>query len=31
LAAAGDLETKLEGSLGPGYREARAEQVASVL
>jgi monothiol glutaredoxin len=31
LAAAGELESKLEGSLGPSYRESRAEQVASVL
>ena len=31
LAAAGELESKLEGSLGPAYRESRAEQVASVL
>jgi len=31
LAADGELETKLESSLGPAYRESRAEQVASVL
>ena len=31
LAAAGELESKLQTSLGPSYREARAEQVASVL
>jgi monothiol glutaredoxin len=31
LAAAGELETKLEASLGPEYREARAEQTAAVL
>jgi monothiol glutaredoxin len=31
LAAGGDLESKLEGSLGPAYRESRAEHVASVL
>jgi monothiol glutaredoxin len=31
LVAAGELETKLEGSLGPSYRESRAEQVANVL
>jgi len=31
LAAAGELETKLETSLGSSYRESRAEQVASVL
>ena len=31
LAAAGELESKLETSLGPGYRESRAEQTASVL
>ena len=31
LAADGQLETKLEGSLGPSYRDAQAEQVASVL
>jgi len=31
LAADGELESKLEASLGPGYRESRAEQTASVL
>src|SRR6058998_1702620 len=31
LEAAGELERKLESSLGPAYRESRAEQVASVL
>ncbi|OLE35340.1 MAG: hypothetical protein AUG48_10870 [Actinobacteria bacterium 13_1_20CM_3_68_9] len=31
LAADGELEAKLEGTLGASYREARAEQVASVL
>jgi monothiol glutaredoxin len=31
LAADGELESKLEGSLGPAYRESRAEQVANVL
>jgi monothiol glutaredoxin len=31
LAAAGELETRLAGSLGPSYRDERAEQVASVL
>jgi monothiol glutaredoxin len=31
LAAAGELEPKLEGSLGSSYRDARAEQVATVL
>ena len=31
LAAAGELESTLETSLGPGYRESRAEQTASVL
>jgi len=31
LAAAGELESKLEHSLGPAYRESPAEQVASVL
>src|SRR6266576_4029572 len=31
LEADGELEAKLEGTLGPSYREARAEQVASVL
>ena len=31
LAAEGELESKLESSLGPAYRESRAEQVASVL
>src|SRR5262252_3689539 len=30
LAASGELEEKLETSLGPGYRESRAEQTASV-
>jgi monothiol glutaredoxin len=30
LAAAGELEAKLESSLGPDYRASRAEQVASV-
>jgi monothiol glutaredoxin len=31
LAAAGELEPKLETSLGPDYRESRAEQTAAVL
>jgi monothiol glutaredoxin len=31
LAAGGELEAKLESSLGPSYREARAEQVARVV
>jgi monothiol glutaredoxin len=31
LAAAGQLESKLETSLGSSYRESRAEHVASVL
>jgi monothiol glutaredoxin len=31
LAAAGELESKLQTSLGPSYREARVEQVATVL
>jgi monothiol glutaredoxin len=31
LAAAGELETRLAGSLGPSYRDERSEQVASVL
>jgi len=31
LAAAGELEQKLESELGPTYRESRAEQVATVL
>jgi len=31
LAAAGELESKLEHSLGPAYRESPADQVASVL
>jgi hypothetical protein len=31
LAAAGQLESKLETTLGSSYREARAEQVATVL
>jgi monothiol glutaredoxin len=31
LAAAGELEARLAGSLGPSYRDERAEQVASVL
>jgi monothiol glutaredoxin len=31
LAAAGELESKLETSLGPDYRASRAEQTASVL
>jgi monothiol glutaredoxin len=31
LAAAGELESTLETSLGPDYRESRAEQTASVL
>jgi monothiol glutaredoxin len=31
LAADGALESKLETSLGPDYRESRAEQTASVL
>ena len=31
LAADGELKPKLESSLGPAYRETRAEQVASVL
>lgn len=31
LAAEGTLESKLETSLGPEYRESRAEQTASVL
>src|SRR5881398_1153760 len=31
LAADGELESKLERSLGPAYRESRAEQVANVL
>src|SRR5262245_49111971 len=31
LAAAGELEPRLAGSLGPSYRDGRAEQVASVL
>jgi monothiol glutaredoxin len=31
LAAAGELETRLAGSLGSSYRDERAEQVASVL
>ncbi|HKC21178.1 MAG TPA: glutaredoxin domain-containing protein [Gaiellaceae bacterium] len=31
LAADGELESKLEASLGPDYRESREEQTASVL
>jgi hypothetical protein len=31
LAAAGELEPKLEASLGPDYRKSGAEQTASVL
>jgi monothiol glutaredoxin len=31
LAAAGELESRLESSLGPAYRDTREEQVASVL
>jgi monothiol glutaredoxin len=31
LAADGELEAKLETSLGPDYRESRAEQTAAVL
>jgi monothiol glutaredoxin len=31
LAADGGLESKLEQSLGPAYRESRAEQVANIL
>jgi monothiol glutaredoxin len=31
LEAAGELERKLEEALGPGYRDGRAEKVASVL
>jgi monothiol glutaredoxin len=31
LAQSGELEQKLSDSLGPGYREARAERVVDVL
>jgi monothiol glutaredoxin len=31
LAASGELEQKLEGALGPAYRESREERVSDVL